>query len=60
MKNYKTARIIPPYFYILCGIMAAYMFFHSCEYFINWLLLRSENLLAEEQAGNYEWRHKVT
>ena len=53
MKNYNTVRIIPPYFYILCGIMAAYMFFHTCEYFINWLLLLSENLLAEEQAGDW-------
>lgn len=60
MKNYKTVRIIPPYFYILCGIRAAYMFFHRWEYFINWLLLRSENLLSEEQPGDYEWRHKVT
>ena len=60
MKTYKTAWIIPPYFYILCDIMAAYMFLFRCEYFINWLLLCSENLVAKEQADDYEWRHKVT
>jgi len=27
MKIYKTVRLIFPYFYILYGIMAAYMFF---------------------------------
>jgi hypothetical protein len=35
IKNYKTLRILPPYLYIICDIMAAHMFFHRCEYFIN-------------------------
>lgn len=59
-KDYETARFIPPHFYILCGIMATYMFSHRCEYFINWLLLLSENLLPGEQAEDYGWQYKVT